>query len=85
MDCWIETGSRILHCYRGSTGRDLLLIAEEPGANFGKHYMFAFPFFNILNRVNFGLPGSTVGSPTYGVDYSGFRCSRHTTRDELAF
>jgi hypothetical protein len=24
-------------------------------------------FFNILNRVNFGLPGSTVGSPTYGV------------------
>ena len=24
-------------------------------------------FFNVLNRVNFGLPGSTVGSPTYGV------------------
>jgi hypothetical protein len=24
-------------------------------------------FFNILNRVNFGLPGSTVGTPTYGV------------------
>jgi hypothetical protein len=24
-------------------------------------------FFNILNRVNFRLPGSTVGSPTYGV------------------
>jgi hypothetical protein len=24
-------------------------------------------FFNILNRTNFGLPGSTVGSPTNGV------------------
>ena len=24
-------------------------------------------FFNALNRVNFGLPGSTVGTPTYGV------------------
>ncbi|HXB69512.1 MAG TPA: carboxypeptidase-like regulatory domain-containing protein [Candidatus Acidoferrales bacterium] len=24
-------------------------------------------FFNLLNRVNFGLPGSTVASPTYGV------------------
>jgi hypothetical protein len=24
-------------------------------------------FFNALNRVNFGLPGATVGSPTYGV------------------
>jgi hypothetical protein len=24
-------------------------------------------FFNIINRVNFGLPGSTVASPTYGV------------------
>ena len=28
---------------------------------------FRAEFFNILNRVNFGLPGSTVGSPTYGV------------------
>jgi len=24
-------------------------------------------FFNAFNRVNFGLPGSTVASPTYGV------------------
>ena len=24
-------------------------------------------FFNVLNRVNFGLPGSTVATPTYGV------------------
>jgi hypothetical protein len=24
-------------------------------------------FFNLLNRVNFGLPGSTVGTPTYGA------------------
>lgn len=24
-------------------------------------------FFNLLNRVNFGLPGSTVNTPTYGV------------------
>ena len=24
-------------------------------------------FFNIFNPVNFGLPGSTVGTPTYGV------------------
>jgi hypothetical protein len=24
-------------------------------------------FFNLFNRVNFGLPGSTVASPTYGV------------------
>jgi hypothetical protein len=24
-------------------------------------------FFNALNRVNFGLPGATVASPTYGV------------------
>jgi hypothetical protein len=24
-------------------------------------------FYNLLNRVNFGLPGSTVGTPTYGV------------------
>jgi hypothetical protein len=24
-------------------------------------------FFNLFNRVNFGLPGSTVGTPTYGV------------------
>jgi len=24
-------------------------------------------FFNAINRVNFGLPGSTVGTPTYGV------------------
>jgi hypothetical protein len=24
-------------------------------------------FFNAFNRVNFGLPGSTVGTPTYGV------------------
>jgi hypothetical protein len=24
-------------------------------------------FFNIFNRVNFGLPGSTVGTPTYGI------------------
>ena len=26
-----------------------------------------FELFNVLNRVNFGLPGSTVGTPTYGV------------------
>jgi hypothetical protein len=24
-------------------------------------------FFNLLNRVNFGLPGGTVNTPTYGV------------------
>jgi hypothetical protein len=24
-------------------------------------------FFNLLNRVNFGLPGSTVATPNYGV------------------
>jgi hypothetical protein len=24
-------------------------------------------FYNLLNRVNFGLPGATVGTPTYGV------------------
>jgi hypothetical protein len=24
-------------------------------------------FFNVLNRVNFGLPGATVNTPTYGV------------------
>jgi hypothetical protein len=24
-------------------------------------------FFNLLNRVNFGQPGATVGTPTYGV------------------
>jgi hypothetical protein len=31
------------------------------------HLQIRPEFFNILNRVNFGLPGSTVGSPTYGV------------------
>jgi hypothetical protein len=24
-------------------------------------------FFNLFNRVNFGFPGSTVGTPGYGV------------------
>jgi hypothetical protein len=24
-------------------------------------------FFNLLNRVNFGQPGNTVNTPTYGV------------------
>jgi len=24
-------------------------------------------FFNLPNRVNFGLPNSTVGDPTYGI------------------
>jgi hypothetical protein len=61
----------------GSSGRNIL---DGPGAaevdfSLFKNFLFAERYqlqlraesFNLFNRVNFGQPASTVGTPTYGI------------------
>ena len=61
----------------GNSGRNILSGPWQANADvslfkivrFGENLRLQIrpEFFNALNRVNFGLPGSTVASPTYGV------------------
>ena len=61
----------------GKSGRNILSGSWQANADVSLFKIVRFgedlrlqirpEFFNALNRVNFGLPGSTVASPTYGV------------------
>jgi len=61
----------------GSSGRNILSGPWQANVDvslfkivrFGENIKLQIrpEFFNAINRVNFGLPGSTVASPTYGV------------------
>src|SRR5262249_25190702 len=61
----------------GTSGRNILSGPSQATADVSLFKVVRFgetvrlqirpEIFNALNRVNFGLPGSTVASPTYGV------------------